>query len=85
MHSPDDKYTARPGFEPGTSRSQAPVDTSWPILQINVVGCNPIGSVKNCNLAPRSLWGSLSDSFYQIRPQFLSLTFTHMQEPPLEH
>ena len=26
MHSHDDKYPARPGFEPGTSRLQAPVD-----------------------------------------------------------
>ena len=28
MQNHDDKYPARPGFEPGTSRLQAPVDTS---------------------------------------------------------
>ena len=35
MHNHDDKYPARPGFEPGTSRLQAPVDTnepSWPAV-----------------------------------------------------
>ena len=30
MHSHDDKYPARPSFEPGTSRLQAPVDTNEP-------------------------------------------------------
>ena len=30
MHNHDDKYLARPGFEPGTSRLQAPVDTNEP-------------------------------------------------------
>ena len=30
MHSHDDKYPARPGFEPGTTRLQAPFDTSEP-------------------------------------------------------
>ena len=30
MHNDDDKYPARLGFEPGTSRSQAPVDTNQP-------------------------------------------------------
>ena len=30
MHNHDDKYQARPGFEPGTSRLQAPVDTNEP-------------------------------------------------------
>ena len=31
MHNHDDKYPARPGFEPGTSRLlQAPVDTKEP-------------------------------------------------------
>ena len=30
MHSNDDKYPARPGFEPGTFRLQAPVDTNKP-------------------------------------------------------
>ena len=28
MHDHDEKYPARPGFEPGTSRLQAPVDMS---------------------------------------------------------
>ena len=28
MHSHDDKYPSRPGFEPGTPRLQAPVDTN---------------------------------------------------------
>ena len=28
MHNHDDKYPARPGFEPGTSRLRAPVDTN---------------------------------------------------------
>ena len=28
MHNHDDKYSARPGFEPGTSRLEAPVDTN---------------------------------------------------------
>ena len=30
MHNHDDKYPARPGFEPGTSRLRAPVDTNEP-------------------------------------------------------
>ena len=30
MHSHDDKYPAQPGFEPGTPRFQAPVDTNEP-------------------------------------------------------
>ena len=30
MHSHDDKYPAPPGFEPSTSRLQAPVDTNEP-------------------------------------------------------
>ena len=30
MHNHDDKYQARPGFEPGTSRLQTPVDTNEP-------------------------------------------------------
>ena len=30
MHNHDDKYPARPGFEPGTSTLQAPVDTNEP-------------------------------------------------------
>ena len=28
MHNHDDKYPSRPGFEPGTRRLQAPVDTN---------------------------------------------------------
>ena len=31
MHNHDDKYPARPGFEPGTSSLQAPVDTNEPV------------------------------------------------------
>ena len=31
MHNDDDKYPARPGFESGTSRLQAPVDTNEPL------------------------------------------------------
>ena len=30
MHNHDDKYPARLGFEPGTPRLQAPVDTNGP-------------------------------------------------------
>ena len=30
MHNQDDKYPVRPGFEPGTSRLQAPGDTNEP-------------------------------------------------------
>ena len=30
MHNHDDKYPDRLGFEPGTSRLQAPVDTKEP-------------------------------------------------------
>ena len=30
MHNQDDKYPSRPGFEPGTPRLQAPVDTNDP-------------------------------------------------------
>ena len=30
MHNHDDKYQARPGFEPGTSRLQATFDTNEP-------------------------------------------------------
>ena len=30
MYNHDDKYLARPGFEPGTFRLQAPVDTNEP-------------------------------------------------------
>ena len=30
MHSHDDKYPSRPGFEPGTPRLQASVDTNEP-------------------------------------------------------
>ena len=31
MHSPDDKYPSRPGFEPRSPRLQAPVDTNEPL------------------------------------------------------
>ena len=34
MHNHDDKYRSRPGFEPGTPRLQAPVDTNEPSGQI---------------------------------------------------
>ena len=30
MHNHDDKYPSRPGFEPGTTRLQAPADTNEP-------------------------------------------------------
>ena len=30
MHNHDDKYPARPGFEPDTSMLQTPVDTNQP-------------------------------------------------------
>ena len=30
MHNHDDKYLSRPGYEPGTPRLQAPVDTNEP-------------------------------------------------------
>ena len=30
MHNYDDKYPAKPGFEHGTPRLQAPVDTNKP-------------------------------------------------------
>ena len=30
MHNHDDKYLSRSGFEPGTPRLQAPVDTNEP-------------------------------------------------------
>ena len=30
MHNQDDKYSSRPGFEPGTPRLQAPVDMNEP-------------------------------------------------------
>ena len=30
MHKHDDKNPSRPGFEPGTLRSQTPVDTNEP-------------------------------------------------------
>ena len=41
MHNHDDKYPARPGYEPGTSRWQAPVDTNEPsglALQLVITG-----------------------------------------------
>ena len=38
MHNHDDKYPARPGFEPGTSRLQAPVDTNVPAHMLSISG-----------------------------------------------
>ena len=43
MHNHDDKYPSRLGFEPGTTRLQAPVDTkepSGPASKHNVA-CQP--------------------------------------------
>ena len=48
IHNHDEKYAARPGCEPGSSRSQAPVDTNAPSgpafrpigLSINTCGFN---------------------------------------------
>ena len=37
VHNKDDKYPARPGFEPGTSRLQAPVDAG-PALERRLLG-----------------------------------------------
>ena len=37
MHNHDDKYSARPGFEHGTPRLQAPVDTNEPSAKIDLV------------------------------------------------
>ena len=36
MHSHDDKYPARPVFEPGTFSLQAPVDTNEPSEQADL-------------------------------------------------
>ena len=36
MHNHDDKYPARPGFEPATSRLQTPVDTNEPSGPANI-------------------------------------------------
>ena len=38
MHNHDDKYPAPPGFEPGTSRLQDPVDTNESSGPVTVVG-----------------------------------------------
>ena len=38
MHNHDDKYPARPGFEPGTFRLQAPVDTNVPAHMLSISG-----------------------------------------------
>ena len=38
MHNHDDKYPSRPGFEPGTPRLQAPVDTNEPSGPASVYG-----------------------------------------------
>ena len=34
MHNHNDKYPFRPGFEPGTPRLQAPVDTNLPLNRV---------------------------------------------------
>ena len=36
MHNHDDKYPPRPGFVPGTSRLQAPIDTNEPPGPISI-------------------------------------------------
>ena len=44
MHNHDDKYPARPRFEPATSRLQTPVDTNEPSGPANI-------NVKNSQLS----------------------------------
>ena len=46
MHNHDDKYPSRPGFEPGTPRLQAPVDTNEP--------SGPAGRMKENTKQPMS-------------------------------
>ena len=41
MHNHGDKYPVRPGFEPGTSRLQAPIDTNKPSGPANDRGTYP--------------------------------------------
>ena len=46
MHNHDEKYPSRPGFEPGTSMLQAPVDTNEPsgpaIIRKDTITNNPV-------------------------------------------
>ena len=49
MHNHNDKYPARPGFEPGPSRLQAPDDTNEPSIKfylIDMAGPGHINKVK---------------------------------------
>ena len=59
MHNHEDKYPARPGFEPGTSRLQAPVDIKEPapagsqepitfIAPFSAPNCSKAWSVQCC-------------------------------------
>ena len=51
MHNHDDKYPFRPGFEPGTPRLQAPVDTNEPSGPATYFGrclVNPIIQLWRC-------------------------------------
>ena len=70
MHNHDDKYPARPRFEPetprsGTSRLQAPVDTN-----------EPSGPVQNYNDAP-----TLTRAGTDFRPQMLTAMDVRIQRP----
>ena len=47
MHKYDVKYTTRPGFEPGTSRLQAPVDTNEPSGQSQSIQMSHLRCIKN--------------------------------------
>ena len=52
MHNHDEKYPARPGFEPGTSMLQAPVDTyesSGPVVVLPCTSIVPI--ISPCTLS----------------------------------
>ena len=50
MHNHDEKYPSRPGFEPGTSMLQAPVDTNEPsgpaIIRKDTVTNSPVETGK---------------------------------------
>ena len=52
MHNHDEKYPFRPGFEPGTPRLQAPVNTNEP--------SRPAGAIDKaaCLESQRPLWPS---------------------------
>ena len=56
MHNRDDKYLARPGFEPGISSLQAPVDTNEPSEHYRAWD-------EDCNMTTRHL---ISCDKYQI-------------------